>query len=64
MKSSLTENELCEDLVGLMHRLQVHAQMDSILFLSIPHKVPKSSFITGSLFSPLDGDLKQTCPLA
>ena len=44
MKSSLTESELCEDLDGLMHRLQVHAQMDSILFLSIPHKVPKSSF--------------------
>ena len=50
MKSSLTENELCEDLDGLMHRLQVHAQMDSILFLSIQHKVPKSSFITDSLF--------------
>ena len=65
MKSSLTENELCEDLVGLMHRLQVHGQMDSILFLSIPHKVPKSSFILAAdLFSPLDGALRQTCPLA
>ena len=65
MKSSLTENELCEDLVGLMHRLQVHGQMDSILFLSIPHKVPKSSFIPAAdLFSPLDGALWQTCPLA